>query len=184
MSVLIVFDRQPYDGTDVTWNGLRLCGALKDTGEKVHVFLMNDAVDLARDACTPPEGYDQDLSQMLRELIADGVLVKVCGRISGDAGGTWRTRAPSHVGRSGIGRATVRLSVARVQYEAGRMGPRCLAPAFARGKESTTKGGGGVDECRLIHVRHGDSHVGAHPQRIPAPEIRANEVSVATAIAT
>ena len=26
------------------------------------IFLMNDAVDMARDANTPPEGYDQDLT--------------------------------------------------------------------------------------------------------------------------
>lgn len=40
---------------------------------------MNDAVDLARDVCTPPAGYDQDLSRMLRDLIGGGVPVKVCG---------------------------------------------------------------------------------------------------------
>ena len=40
---------------------------------------MNDAVDLARDVCRPPEGYDQDLSKMLKALIARGVTVKVCG---------------------------------------------------------------------------------------------------------
>jgi uncharacterized protein involved in oxidation of intracellular sulfur len=79
MGILIVFNRQPYDGTDVTWNGLRLCGALRKAGEEVRIFLMNDAVDMARDANTPPEGYDQDLSQMLRDLIAGGAPVKVCG---------------------------------------------------------------------------------------------------------
>lgn len=40
---------------------------------------MNDSVDMARDVCKPPEGYDQDLSGMLRGLIARGVPVKVCG---------------------------------------------------------------------------------------------------------
>jgi uncharacterized protein involved in oxidation of intracellular sulfur len=40
---------------------------------------MNDSVDLARDVCKPPEGYDQGLSQMLRDLIANNVSVKVCG---------------------------------------------------------------------------------------------------------
>ena len=40
---------------------------------------MNDAVDLARDACRPPENCDQDLTQMLKDLIAKGVPVKVCG---------------------------------------------------------------------------------------------------------
>ncbi len=79
MAVLLVFNRQPYDNTDVTWNGLRLAGKLLDNGELVRVFLMNDAVDMARDVCKPPENYDQDLSKMLKELIGRGVPVKVCG---------------------------------------------------------------------------------------------------------
>ncbi len=79
MSILIVFNHQPYDGTDVTWNGLRLAATLRETDQDVRIFLMNDAVDMARDACKAPDGYDQDLSQMLRELIAAGVPVKVCG---------------------------------------------------------------------------------------------------------
>ena len=40
---------------------------------------MNDAVDMARDACRPPAGYDQDLTAMLKALIARGATVKVCG---------------------------------------------------------------------------------------------------------
>ena len=79
MKILIVFNRQPYDNTDVTWNGLRLAGKLLDVGQKVKIFLMNDSVDMAREVCKPPEGYDQDLSQMLKDLIAKGVSVKVCG---------------------------------------------------------------------------------------------------------
>ncbi len=79
MKILLVLNRIPYDATDVTWNGLRLAGQLKKNGEDVRIFLMNDAVDMARDVCKPPDGYDQDLSKMLRELIAAGVPVKVCG---------------------------------------------------------------------------------------------------------
>jgi uncharacterized protein involved in oxidation of intracellular sulfur len=79
MSILIVFNRQPYDSTDVTWNGLRLAGQLLDSEQEVKIFLMNDAVDMARDACKPPAGYDQDLSQMLKDLIKMNVIVKVCG---------------------------------------------------------------------------------------------------------
>ncbi len=40
---------------------------------------MNDSVDMARDACKPPTEYDQDLSQMLKDLIKRKVEVKVCG---------------------------------------------------------------------------------------------------------
>ena len=79
MKVLIIFNREPYDHTDVTWNGLRLAKTLHQKGHTLNLFLMNDAVDLARDLCKPPEGYDQDLSQMLKELIKEGVSVKVCG---------------------------------------------------------------------------------------------------------
>ncbi|MDP2752050.1 MAG: DsrE family protein [Rhodocyclaceae bacterium] len=79
MSILFIFNHEPYDGTDVTWNGLRLAGKLRETGQEVRIFLMNDSVDLARNECEPPEAYDQDLSGMLRELIAHGVPVEVCG---------------------------------------------------------------------------------------------------------
>ncbi|HQH11920.1 MAG TPA: DsrE family protein, partial [Candidatus Sumerlaeota bacterium] len=62
-----------------TWNGLRLADKLLEAGQEVRIFLMNDAVDMARDVCKPPDGYDQDLSKMLKDLIAKGVCVKVCG---------------------------------------------------------------------------------------------------------
>jgi uncharacterized protein involved in oxidation of intracellular sulfur len=79
MKVLIIFNRDPYDNTDVTWNGLRLAGKLLEAGQEVRIFLMNDSVDMARDVCKPPENYDQDLSAMLKDLISKGVSVKVCG---------------------------------------------------------------------------------------------------------
>ena len=77
--MLIIFNREPYDNTDVTWNGLRLAGKLQEAGQEVRIFLMNDSVDMARDACKQPENYDQDLSAILKDLIAGGVAVKVCG---------------------------------------------------------------------------------------------------------
>jgi uncharacterized protein involved in oxidation of intracellular sulfur len=79
MKTLLIFNHEPYDGTDVTWNGLRLAGKLREGGHDLRIFLMNDAVDMARDICRPPEGYDQDLTKMLKELIAKGAEVKVCG---------------------------------------------------------------------------------------------------------
>lgn len=79
MKILIVFNRPPYDGTDVTWNGLRLAGKLAEAGHAVRLFLMNDSVDMARESCQPPAGYDQDLVSILKALIAQGVAVKVCG---------------------------------------------------------------------------------------------------------
>lgn len=79
MKTLIIFNHEPYDSTDVTWNGLRLADKLVDAGSEVRIFLMSDAVDMARDACRLPEGYDQDLSLMLKALITRGVKVKACG---------------------------------------------------------------------------------------------------------
>lgn len=79
MKILIIFNRQPYDGTDIPWNGLRHADKLVEAGSEVRLFLMNDAVDMARDACMLPEGFDQDLAKMLKALIARGVSVKVCG---------------------------------------------------------------------------------------------------------
>jgi len=77
-NTLLVFNRNPYDGSDITWNGLRLADQLLNVGLEVKIFLMNDSVDLARDITRPPEGYF-DLVQMLKELIAKDVSVKVCG---------------------------------------------------------------------------------------------------------
>ncbi len=79
MKILIIFNRQPYDGTDITWNGLRLADKLSDAKQEVRIFLMNDSVDMARDVCKPPANYDQDLVQMLKELVCRGIPVKVCG---------------------------------------------------------------------------------------------------------
>jgi len=77
-NVLLVFNRNPYDGTDVTWNGLRLADQLLNAGLEVNIFLMNDSVDMARDVTEQPEGYF-DLGKMLKELIAKNIPVKVCG---------------------------------------------------------------------------------------------------------
>lgn len=78
MKALIVLNRNPYDGTDITWNALRLAEQLLNAGLEVNVFLMNDSVDLARDVAKPPEGYF-DLGEMLKGLIHRNVPVKVCG---------------------------------------------------------------------------------------------------------
>ncbi len=78
VKILIILNRQPYDQTDVSWNALRLAGKLKEKEQEVRIFLMNDAVDLARDASRPPEGVEDQVA-MLKELITQGVPVKVCG---------------------------------------------------------------------------------------------------------
>jgi uncharacterized protein involved in oxidation of intracellular sulfur len=78
MAIMMILNQQPYDGTDVTWNALRLARQLHGDGEEVRIFLMNDSVDLARDGVNVPEG-NEDMVQMLKDLNAAGVEVRVCG---------------------------------------------------------------------------------------------------------
>jgi uncharacterized protein involved in oxidation of intracellular sulfur len=79
MKVLFIFNHEPYDGSDVAWNGLRLAKNLHQRGHEVRIFLMNDSVDLARDCNKKPDNYDNDLVEMLKEMYNDGVELKVCG---------------------------------------------------------------------------------------------------------
>lgn len=78
MKTLLVLNRNPYDGTDVTWNALRLGERLLDRRTELKIFLMNDSIDLAKEGVTPTEGYF-DLTEMLQGLMTKGVPVKVCG---------------------------------------------------------------------------------------------------------
>ena len=76
MKLLLILNRRPYDGTDVTWNALRLAGQAQKDGITVRIFLMNDAVDLAR-AGLKQEG-EFDLQRMLLDAAAGGAEVKLC----------------------------------------------------------------------------------------------------------
>lgn len=84
--ITIILNHQPYDGSDVTWNALRLASTLHKNGEKVNIFLMNDAVDLARDKTQKPESYDHDLVLMLKKLYESGVALQVCGTCNARCG--------------------------------------------------------------------------------------------------
>lgn len=77
--VLIILNHQPYDGTDVTWNALRLAKTLHEKGESVKIFLMNDAVDLARNVTKKPEMYEYDLVEIIKNLYNNGIDLSVCG---------------------------------------------------------------------------------------------------------
>ncbi len=79
MKILFIFNHEPYDGSDVAWNGLRLAKNLSERGEEVRIFLMNDSVDLARDCNKKPDNYDNDLVKMLKEMYNNKVELKVCG---------------------------------------------------------------------------------------------------------
>jgi uncharacterized protein involved in oxidation of intracellular sulfur len=78
MKILVVLNGNPYDGTDVAWNALRLVGKMADAKTDVRLFLMNDSVDLARESTKPPEGYF-DLVAMVKELVKRNVPIKACG---------------------------------------------------------------------------------------------------------
>ncbi|MDY6820511.1 MAG: DsrE family protein, partial [Deferribacterota bacterium] len=76
--VLIILNDYPYDGSDKSWNALRLAEKLNSEKHTVRIFLINDSIDLAKDATKKPEGSPYDLVKMLKELIKDGVKVKAC----------------------------------------------------------------------------------------------------------
>ena len=82
----IILNHQPYDGTDVTWNALRLAKTLHKSGENVNIFLMNNAVDLARNKTPKPDTYDYDLVDMLKKMYANGIALQVCGTCNARCG--------------------------------------------------------------------------------------------------
>lgn len=84
--ITLILNHQPYDGSDVAWNALRLAKTLHKSGEKINIFLMNDAVDLARDMTHKPESYDYDLVGMLKKLYSDGIAVQACGTCNARCG--------------------------------------------------------------------------------------------------
>jgi len=84
--ITIILNHQPYDGTDVTWNALRLAKTLHKNGEEVNIFLMNDAVDLARDKTLKPDNYDNDLVEMLKKMYQQGINLQACGTCNARCG--------------------------------------------------------------------------------------------------
>ena len=84
--ITIIFNKQPYDGTDVTWNALRLAKTLHKNREDVNIFLMNDAVDLAREKIIKPDSYDYNLVEMLKKMYANGIKLQVCGTCNARCG--------------------------------------------------------------------------------------------------
>ena len=84
--ITILLNHQPYDGTDVTWNALRLAKTLHKNAEEVNIFLMNDAVDLARDKTVKPDYYEYDLVEMLKKMYVQGVKLQACGTCNARCG--------------------------------------------------------------------------------------------------
>ena len=82
MKTLFILNGPPY-GTEHSYNGLRLAGALaKRDGEHVRIFLMGDAVGCALQGQVLPEGY-YHLDRMLGSAIRRGAEVGCCGTCMG-----------------------------------------------------------------------------------------------------
>jgi uncharacterized protein involved in oxidation of intracellular sulfur len=76
MKPLLILSRPPYDGTDVAWNALRYGQTAVEAGHQLRVFLLNQAVDIARPAAA--HGAEFDLSAMLKELFQHGAEARLC----------------------------------------------------------------------------------------------------------
>tara|TARA_Y100000294_G_C8451618_1_gene294918 strand:- start:333 stop:686 length:354 start_codon:yes stop_codon:yes gene_type:complete len=77
-NMLFILNDPPY-GTERSFNGLRLAGALakrKDTGVKV--FLMGDAASCAKKGQKVPQGY-YNLEVMIQSVIRHEGKIGICG---------------------------------------------------------------------------------------------------------
>jgi uncharacterized protein involved in oxidation of intracellular sulfur len=78
MKVLVLLNDPPY-GTERSYNGLRLAGALaKREGVELKVFLFGDAVGCAMGNQKLPDGY-YHLDRMLEAVLRRGGEVGCCG---------------------------------------------------------------------------------------------------------
>lgn len=78
MRTLLILNDPPY-GTERSYNGLRLAGALaRRAGEEVRVFLMGDAVGCAMAGQKVAAGYYR-IDHMLETAAKHGAAVACCG---------------------------------------------------------------------------------------------------------
>jgi len=78
MRTLFILNDPPY-GTERTYNGLRLAGALAGRSDhEVRVFLMGDAAPCAKAGQKVPQGF-YNIGDMLGMVIRAGGEVSVCG---------------------------------------------------------------------------------------------------------
>lgn len=75
--ITLIINDAPY-GIEKPWNALRLARALVATKQKVNIFLLGDAVGIAKKAQQPPSGY-YNLAQMLGELAILEANISACG---------------------------------------------------------------------------------------------------------
>jgi uncharacterized protein involved in oxidation of intracellular sulfur len=78
MKILVILNDPPY-GTERSYNGLRLAGALaKREGVEVRVFLFGDSVGCALANQSLPDGY-YHLDRMVADVARHGGQVGCCG---------------------------------------------------------------------------------------------------------
>lgn len=78
MKILCILNDPPY-GTERSYNGLRLAGALaKRADQEVRVFLMGDAAACAKGGQKVPQGY-YNLGRMLQVVAQKRGEIGVCG---------------------------------------------------------------------------------------------------------
>lgn len=78
MKTLIICNDPPY-GTERSWNGLRLAGAIARRADaEVRVFLLGDAVGCAVAGQRVPDGY-YHLDRMIESAARHGAEVGCCG---------------------------------------------------------------------------------------------------------
>jgi uncharacterized protein involved in oxidation of intracellular sulfur len=78
MKTLFVLNDAPY-GSERTYNGLRLAGALsKVDGNKVRVFLIGDAASASHSGQKVPQGF-YNVEVMLGNVVRHGGEIGICG---------------------------------------------------------------------------------------------------------
>ena len=79
MRILFIINDPPY-GSERCYNALRLAHALTkgETGNKITIFLMADAVVAARRGQKTPEGF-YNIELMLKRVLSGGGSVLLCG---------------------------------------------------------------------------------------------------------
>jgi uncharacterized protein involved in oxidation of intracellular sulfur len=78
MKTLVICNDPPY-GTERSWNGLRLTGALaRRDGQEVRVFMLGDAVGCAVAGQKVPDGY-YHLDRMISSAERHGAEIGCCG---------------------------------------------------------------------------------------------------------
>lgn len=79
MDRILFILNEPAYGNERSYNGLRLAGSLVRTEQaEVRIFLMGDAVTVAKPGQKTPDGY-YNLERMLKVCTGRGVPVGTCG---------------------------------------------------------------------------------------------------------